>query len=266
MAETVVNTFDLYNTTKYWHGYNFPGFTTEQQVASAYYVTQFSSNPQGSQVDFFIELATGTNTNPAFSVHGNTIDTLPFLWGRYWWEKAIFYSSQTVFETLTANNPDYYQPFSESVGSLYYISRVNNLQNEYTKVYNTVIENLISPEISSAINTFYSAANSLFLTNKAYIGPGTGTDTNPNNSNLIQADTDLTRRITSNSSLTATVNEKYSKIYKLLPYNTQVIGNQLTPYSWSLSANCETTDINVDFINEDISSPVQLVTGDLVAK
>lgn len=269
MAETVINTFDLYNTTKYWYGYSFPDYTTEQQVASAYYTTQFSSNPLGSQVDFFIDLASGTNSNIAFNVSGTTIDSLPYLWSKYWWDRAIYYSNSVVYTTLTASASAYYQPFSESVGSLYYISRVNNLQNEYTKVYNPIVEPLVPLEISEAIDTFYTTANDLFLNNKVLIGPGTGTDTNPGsgvNGTLIQADTDLTRRITSNQSLTATINETYSKIYRFLPYNTQVLGNQLTPFYWSLSANCETTRINVDFTNRDVIQPIQLVIGDLVAK
>jgi hypothetical protein len=269
MAETVINTFDLYNTTRYWYGYNFPGYTTEQQVASAYYATQFSSQPLGSQVDFFINLAEGSNSNIAFNVYNTTIDSLPYLWGKYWWDKAVYYSNSTVFNTLTARASEYYQPFSESVGSLYYISRVNNLQNEYTKVYNPIIAPLISLEISEAINTFYTVANDLFLNNKSFIGPGTGTDTNPGsgaNGTLIQADTDLTRRITSNQPLTATINNIYSKIYMFLPFNTNVLGNQLTPFFWSLTANCENTTINVDFTNRDVIQPTQLVTGDLVAK
>lgn len=274
MAVLAVNNFDVYNTTKYWTGYSFPGYTVEQQIASVYYFTQFSSSPYGSQIDFFKELAGEVNQNPTFqlNVPDNptiTLDSLPYLWSKYWWDKAVYYSDAIVYNTLTASVPDYYQPFSESIGTLYYLSRVNNLQNRETKVYSLVIKPLLNREISEGINTFYSLANNLFLTNKALIGPGTGTDTNPGsgaNGTLIQADTDLTRRITSNLSLTATINETYSKLNQFLPYNTEVFGNQLTPYYWSLSADCETIPIRVDFTNTNITGQTQLVIGDLVAK
>lgn len=273
MAVLVVNNFDVYNTTKYWTGYSFPGYTIEQQVASVYYFTQFSSSPYGSQIDFFKELAGDINQNPTFQLNTTeneiTLDTLPYLWSKYWWDKAVYYSNSIVYNTLTASASGYYQPFSESVGTLYYLSRVNNLQNTETKVYSLVIKPLINQEISEGINTFYSTANALFLNNKALIGPGTGTDTNPGsgaNGTLIQADTDLTRRITSNLSLTATINETYPYLSSFLPYNTELFGNQLTPYYWSLSANCEETAIRVDFTNRNVTDSNQLVTGDLIAK
>lgn len=272
MSNIVVNTFDLYNTTRYWTGYNFPEYSTLLQLASAYYFTQFSSNPYGSQIDFFKQLAGVESDNPTFQVtYSNralTIDTIPYLWGKYWWDRAIYYSNTTIYNQLTSVAYDYYQPFSESVGTLYYLSRVNNLQNSQTKPYSLVIESLLQPDVSETINSFYLSANSLFLTNKAYIGPGTGTDTAPgsgSNSNLIQADTDLTRRITSNTSLTATVNNAYFNIYQFLPYNTTVVGNFLTPYFWGLSANCEGSTINVDVTNKNISTQLQLKTNELIA-
>lgn len=264
---TVVNTFDLYNTTKYWTGYRVEGFSTEQSVASAFYITQFSSNPVGSQIDFFRELAGESNLNPVFSVDV-TIDELPYLWGKYWWDQAVYYSLPIIYNTLASYNEDYYQPFSESVGSLCYLSRMNTLQNTESRVYNELISSLLIPDISSEIDGFYSVANSLFLTNSANIGPGTGTDTAPGsgtNGTLIQPDTDLGRRITANLSLSATINSLYPKIYTFLPFNTTVIGNNMTPYYWSLSANCEETNVRVDFTNNNISERVQLTIGDLIA-
>jgi hypothetical protein len=265
MADTVINTFDLYNTTKYWIGYSMPGFTTEQNIAQAYYSTWFSSQPFGSQVDFFRQLAGDSVQNIKFQI-STTLDELSYLWGKYWWDTAVYYSHSIVYSTLTANNLDYYQPFSESIGTLCYISRMNNLQNENTKPYNTVIQDLLLPDISDEIDWFYSAANSLFLTNKQNIGPGAGTDTNPVNKSLIQADTDLARRITSNNLLSAAINETYPKICRFLPYNTQVRGNNLTPYTWSLSANCEGTTIRVDFINRTTAAATQLTTNHLKAE
>ena len=85
-----------------------------------------------------------------------------------------------------------------------------------------------------------------------------GTDTSPNNSNLIMADTDLTRRITSNTSLTATVNNLYPKVYSFLSYNNKAIGNLITPYNWSYSMVYEDGLVDVDQTNSTISIQTQL--------
>jgi hypothetical protein len=275
MAENVVNTFDLYNTTNYWGGYNFPGFPREQTVTFAYYTAQFSSNPVGSQVDFFREVAGNRQQNPSFSilsttgsVSGYTIDTMPYLWGKYWWDHATYYSHPITYSIISQTDPAYYQVFGESAGSLYFLSYVNNLQNASTKCYNPIIETLLNINISTAIDAFYSVANTLFLTNKVNLGPGAGTDTAPGtgpNATLIQADTDLNRRIASLPGIKSKVNTLYPALSAFLLFNNVVIGNMVTPYTWSLSANCEGSDIFVDFTNRNTQSPKQLVTNDLKA-
>ena len=248
-----VRTFDLYNTTQYWEGYVVPGYEIEQEVSQSFYATKFSFNPIGSVIDFF---QTIPNTQ------------LEYLWKKYWWDEAMYYSHPVALSAVKASDPDYYQDFSESVGTLYWLSRQNNLNNTATKPYSPVISALIKPEVVADVDAFYLIANALFVSNVEYIGPGTGTDTLPGsagNSNLIMADTDLTRRITSNLSLTAAVNELYPDIYEFLPFNTTVIGNLFTPYYWSLSAYNETQLIYVDFTNTNINSIKQLTTADLVA-
>jgi hypothetical protein len=268
MAETVVKTFDLYNTTFYWNGYSIPGFDTQLKVAKAYYIAQQSSNVIGSQIDFFNELAGLVDQNPSFSINSVsatiTIDSLPYLWGKYWWDEAMYYTTSTVLSAITNSKPLYYQTFSESVGSLYYISRFNNLKNTETIPFNTLIEPLLPAGISEATKDFYQVANSLFVTNIANIGPGTGTDTAPANSNLIMADTDLNRRIASNTLLLTTVNNLYPALYRFLPFNTNVIGNLITPYSWTVMMpyeDSETTTNNtiaVDQTNTTTARTTQL--------
>jgi hypothetical protein len=259
---TVVKSFNLYNTTFYWNGYKVPNFEVELNVAKSYYIAQYSSNIIGSQIDFFAELATGKKQNPVFTVN-TTLDKLPYLWSNYWWEEATFYSNPAVSDSIQKTYPEYYQPFSESIGTLYYISRFNNLKNEQTKPYSSIITPLLPPGISDSIDSFYSTANSLFVTNIAAIGP-LGTDTNPNNSSLIMADTDLTRRVTSNNALTSTINDSYKKLYKFLPYNTNVTGNLITPYRWSTTLQYEDSlfprkdrFIIVDQTNRTISTQTQ---------
>lgn len=246
---TEVRTFDLYNTTKYWVGYTIDEYELEQIVAQQYYTVQFNSNPIGAAIEFFIAI-------PQISLN--------YFWKKYWWDEATYYSNPLILSGASLSASDYYQHFSESVGTLYYISRFNNLNNTQTKPYSPVISRLIRADISSAIDSFYSVANSLFAANIVNIGP-TGTDISPNDGNLIMADTDLTRRITSNNSLTAAVNSSYSSLSSFLPYNTNVIGNLLTPYYWQLSANNEDTSITVDFNNNNVNTIKQLTTHTLIA-
>ena len=259
----VVQTFDLYNTTFYWNGYTIPNFTTQLNVAQSYYIAQYSSNPIGSQIDFFGNLAGVSARNPVFTVN-STIDSLPYLWGRYWWEEAMYYSNSVVLSAITGLYPSYYQTLSESIGTLYYLTRFNNLKNQQTVPYSTVISPLLVPGISNSINSFYSTANNLFVTNIAAIGPN-GTDVSPNNSNLIMADTDLSRRITSNAGLTSTVNSLYPKLNRFLSYNNTIIGNLITPYNWSyimVYENDQFTGVSrtiaVDQTNTTISTQTQL--------
>ena len=246
---TEVRTFDLYNTTKYWVGYAINGYELEQGVAQSYYTTRFNSNPIGATIDFFVAI-------PQVN--------LTYFWKKYWWYEATYYSNTLVLSGASLSATEYYQPFSESIGTLYYISRFNNLNNVQTKPYSPVISRLIRADISSAIDSFYDTANNLFVTNISNIGP-VGTDTSPDNGNLIMADTDLARRITSNESLTAAVNSAYSSLSSFLPYNTNVIGNLLTPYYWQLSANNEDSNITVDFNNNNVNTIKQLTTYTLIA-
>lgn len=266
MATTVVNNFDVYNTTNYWLGYSVPNYVTEQNITQIYYSTQFSSNIIGSQIDFFNALAGNTIDNPVFSGTDITLDELSYLWEKYWWEEAIYYSHPIVKSNIFSLAPNYYQIFSECIGSLYFISRANNLSNTETIPFNTIISSLLVPGLSGTLASFYQTANSLFVTNVQNIGPGTGTDTAPNNKALIMADTDLSRRINSNTNLYDRVNELYPKLKNLLPINTILIGNLLTPYSWSLSANVENVTINVDFINNNINLTKQLTVATLKAE
>lgn len=272
MADPVVKTFDLYNTTFYWIGYRVEGYENELKVAKAYYITNFSSNVIGSKIDFFAELAGQAEQNTAFDVGaGNTIDTLRYMWGKYWWDEATYYSSDIVLSAVQVKYPTYYRSFSECIGTLAYISRSNNLLNTQTKPYSTLLDRLLIPGLSAIMTGFYLSANQIFNTALTAIGPGTGTDTAPASSNLIMADSDLRRRITSNNTLTATINGMLPKLYRFLPYNTSVIGNLFTPYYWSYTMPYEDIDyktrgtgtIIVDRDNSPIATSTQLSLSSL---
>jgi len=259
MANTVVRTFDLYNTTFYWNGYTVPGFSTQITVASAFYVAQYSSNPVGSQIDFFTSLTTGTDINPAFKLYGITFSDLPYLWNRYWYDQAVYYSNPAVLSAVQVSLPSYYGSITESIGSLYYI-------NQNIAPFNSITNPLLLPEVSTAIQNFYQVALNLFETNIAAIGPN-GTDTFTNNSNLIPATTDLQRRYNSTATLTQVVNSMYPVLSSFLSYNTQVIGNLITPYYWSITMPYESPvgSVNVDQTNSTTGNQVQLTTISLSA-
>lgn len=266
MTTTVVNNFDLYNTTNYWLGYSIPNYTTELNITQIYYGTQFSSNIIGSQIDFFNSLGGITVNNPVFGNVPVVLNDLPYLWKKFWWDELVYYSSPIVKGTAFSVASNYYQLFSESVGSLYFTSKTNNLLNEETIPYNPIIESLIPAKIITPVNNFYIIANNLFVTNVFNIGPGAGTDTSPDNEALIMADTDLERRLASNTNLSNKIDELYPDIKDFLPINTTVIGNLITPYFWSMSANNENAVIDVDFINTNTQTLKQLTISTLKAE
>jgi len=260
---TYVRTYDLYNTNFYWKGYSVTGFEAQLGVAKAYYTTQYSSNPIGSQIDFFTLLTGASANNSVLNLSGATITNLPYFWSKYWWDEAMYYTNSLVLSAISSSQPLYYQPLSDSVGSLVYISYMNNQSNNNSVPYNVVIERLLPAGISTTIKNFYKTANSLFVANTSNIGPN-GTDTSPNNSNLIMADTDLTRVINNNSILIAKVNGLYPNINKFLPFNSTIIGNLLVPPSWFTQIEYEDTtaigdtNITVDLTNTTTSNQVQL--------
>ena len=258
---TVVKTFDLYNTTFYWKGYSQPGYTTELSVAQAYYTVQYSSNPIGSQIDFFSQLANSSVPNPSFNLNGINLTTLPYLWSKYWWDEAMYYTNNVVLNALTTSFPFYYQSYSEVVGSLYYVANAP---------YNILTSNLLIPGLSDIINKFYSTANSLFNTNISKIGPTT-IDTDSAAGNLTLASTDLSRRVAGTNKIVNNINSLYPILSRYSSFNNNVVGNLITPYSWTTNIEYEDTStagdttITVDMTNTTASTQTQLTTKTLQA-
>jgi hypothetical protein len=155
------------------------------------------------------------------------------------------------------------------VGTLYYLTAYNTNKNINTKIYNSIIDSLLVPGLSGSIAQFYSTVNTLFINNIAKIGPGTGTDVSPGsavNGTLIMANTDYGRRVDSSDSIIQSINDLYPQLANFLPFNTDIIGNLLTPYAWSVSATCEDVQINVDFTNTNTQNNKQLNTNTLIAE
>lgn len=256
MATSVIRTFDLYNTTFYWLGYSIPEYEIEQEVAQARYYVSFSSNIIGSEIDFYNRLGNIKNDNNSVFTLNTSLTSLSYLWKKYWWDEAMYYSHPITLNTIKQNIPSVYQDFSESVGSLYYISRLNNLNNTESVPYNTIITNLLPRGVSDSVNNFYLKANSMFVTS---------TSNSASNIAFNMANADLTRREDSNAGLVAVIANRYPNLVDFLPYSTESIGNLLTPYYWSVSANCEGNVIKLGINNTTIQTLVQPPTNTLIA-
>lgn len=258
MAETVVKTFDLYNTVFYWVSYNpvdvAENYSEELNVGKSYYSTFYSSNIFGSQIDFFNKLAGQDITSPNINFN-TTIQEMPIYWGKYWWEQLMFYTNSNVVNAVSSSNPELYTEFSESIGTLYYISRNNSNQYASDKPYSRILDNLLIPGLDETITNFYIEVMDVFNTNNVEI----------NLSAANYANTDLETMITSNVGLTSYINEYYGWLSQLLPFNTIFIGNLFVPYMWKTFISYENSTIEVDYSNNSISSPVQLTTENLKA-
>lgn len=258
MADIVVKNFDLYNTVFYWVSYNPVSLNTtyeqELNVAKSYYTTFTTSNIYGSQIDFFNKLAGQSVTSPGINFN-ITIQTMPLLWGKYWWEQLMYYTNYRVVTAVADSNPNLYTDFSESVGTLYYVSRNNSNQYLADKPFNRVIENLLIPNLNETITSFFVEVLST-------------SNINSNNINLSAAkyaNNDLQSVINSNPALTGYINETYGWLSRLLPFNTIFIGNLITPYYWSVPINYENSTLQVDFSNASVSTNVQLTINNLKA-
>lgn len=243
--ETIVRTFDLYNTTFYWVGYT-NSYTTEMSVASAYYASQFSSNVIGSQIDFFNKLA-GNTSNSNTIVFNATLDSLPLLWSKYWWDEATYYSNPIALSAIRDTSAEYYQDFSDSIGNLNYI--------ETTKPYNGLITNLLIPGLDTEISDFYQTNLTNTTSNSEYIS-------------LVSAEeatTDTQYVVDAGSGIQTTINNAYPVLSDFLPFNTNIIGNLITPNEWRTNTGFEGSAINVDLGNNIRSGTAQLILSNLKA-
>jgi len=247
MAEQVIRTFDLYNTSVLLPNYNIPGYENEFNISRAYYSTDFSSNPIGSKVDFFTQLddpCVGVlSANPVFTVPIG-LSALNPLWFDQWWDEAMFYSHPLVLEQLKANNPNTFQDFSESVGTNYFVANsaapVNPSLN--SKIPRNILEKM--SKLNSLLNTDY----------KAFTPPGFG----PNTSKLTSQLKQFTNSIPSVKNI---VNNKFPSINRKLPINVQQVGNLVTPPNWKLDTVVQGVNTAVDRIGNIISAPGRALSG-----
>lgn len=247
MAEQVIRTFDLYNTSVLLPGYNITGYENEFGLTRNYYSTDFSSNPIGSKVDFFVQLddpCVGVLTpNPVFAVPIGLSGLNP-LWFDQWWDEAMFYSHPNVLEQLQKSNPATYQPFSDSVGTLFYV-------NEPTSPVNPSLNSKIPSSILQKMSRLNSLLN---VDYKAYTPAGFGPNTSKLTSQLAQYNKSI-------NAVKSIVNGKFDSIKRKLPLNVVQKGNLITPANWKFNTVVQGVNTAVDRLGNIISAPGRMLAG-----
>ena len=259
MSESVIKTFDLYNTTFYWSVFNdYPDgnywsspeweYSDVMSVAKAYYATDYSSNVIGHQVDFFNTLAgittEGADSTLNFNLRLTQSLTGPdLLWGKYWWDELYFYANPLVRETVFSTAMDTYQYFSNSVGTLYYIG-------DLVVPYNYVIQDLLIPGLALELTNFFGKTLGYAAENSANVDLVGAGDPAADRQSVFDAGPDLKTYI----------DDSFEFLSGLLPFNNSFDGNLITPIEWSVDIPYEGTEytLNVNFNNNATSAPVQL--------
>lgn len=246
MAQAVVKTFDYYNTRIVLPEYSVPGYEKETDLSRAYYSADFSSNPIGSKVDFFVQLRDPCVAiyapNPVFEVPVGLSGLSP-QWFDGWWDDAMFYSHPRVKQQLTAANPDVYQDFSESVGSLSYVSTDAD-------PINPLLNSKIPPTVLAQMNSLNTKVKTNFST---YTPSGMGAS-NIALVNQIQAFTNSVAKVRQ------TVEAGYGLLKNKLPFAVLLVGNLITPNDWKAGAKIEGISTAVDRINNIIKTPGRLLS------
>jgi hypothetical protein len=254
-AQQVIKTYDYYNTLTVVPGYSAIGYPDENNIAKAYYSTKFSSNPIGSQIDFFTHLNDPcidiVAPQPVFTIT-KPLSALSPQWIDGWWDQAMFYSHPEVVAQLSANYPDIYQNFSDSVGTLAY--GTNN--TDYTNpnfgrdpialpIQNKVISNVFK-ELDSLNNDLLKLYQN--VTPKGF---GLGS-----NNFLRQA---LTYQGAS-FSLQAGIETKYGVLKVKIPFATNLTGNLENNPNWNVDQITENINNTVDKINNAIKTPGRMLS------
>ena len=249
MTQIVVKTFDYYNTRLVLPGYTVPGYEKESETSKAYYSTDFSSNPIGSKVDFFVNLndpcVAITAPNPVFDAPIG-LSAMGPQWFDGWWDEAMFYSHPKTLQQLKISNPDTYQDFSESVGTLTYIA------TDVDPV-NPLLNPKIPPAVLAQIKTAKENAKTNFYN---YSPAGMG----PSKIALVNTINNFTKNVIN---LRKNIETASGLLKNKLPFAVLLAGNLLTPGAWKKPDKIEGIQTAVDRINGVIKTPGRLLANGL---
>jgi hypothetical protein len=256
MANQVIRTFDYYNTLTMLPGFTVPGYEDEHNIAKAHYSTDFSSNPIGSKVDFFTHLndpcLSVYTPNPVFTIP-KSLSALDPQWFNGWWDQAMYYSHPLVTDQVSAINPNVFQNFSDSVGTLSYAPTTNDPADP------TYGDDAVSPAIASKIPSRVSGLinglNSSVL-NKANANVP---------SSLKPVQTSFLKQVAAfkniSSSLQGSIVNQVGPLKSKLPFNTNLTGNLLNSNSWTHSYNIEGVNTLVNKTNSVIAAPGKMLSS-----
>lgn len=246
MTQIVVKTFDYYNTRIVLPGYTVPGYEKESETSKAYYSTDFSSNPIGSKVDFFVNLndpcVSIVAPNPVFDAPIG-LSAMGPQWFDGWWDEAMFYSHPKTLQQLKIVNPDTYQDFSESVGTLTYVA------TDVDPV-NPLLNPKIPPAVLSQIKTAKESSKKNFST---YTPAAFG----PSKIELVNTINAFTRSVIG---IRRDIESVTGILKNKLPFAVLLAGNLLTPGAWKKPDKIENIETTVNNINDVIKAPGRLLS------
>jgi len=259
---TVIKTYDYYNTLTLVPGYSAQGYPDENNIARAQYSTDFSSNPIGSKVDFFTHLNDPciaiVAPQPVFTIT-KPLSALSPQWFNGYWDQAMFYSHPLVTKEISANYPNVYQNFSDSVGTITYTPTVTDPTSPSygNDPFSSALNFKIPSSINSALNKLNNDLNNLQSGLDGYL-PKAG---------VLSKATFLSQVLAhqqSSGSLQLQLAGKYGSLAVKLPFNTNLTGNLQTPPAWSTTQAIEGINSTVNTINDAIKTPGRLLSEALI--
>jgi len=259
-AQFVVQSIDYYNTLLTIPGYTVPGYQDEQYITKAHYSTDFSSNPIGSKIDFFTHLndpcVSIVAPHPIFTIP-KPLSALDPQWFSGWWDQAMYYSHPLVKEQLSANYPNIYQDFSDSVGTLAYAPTEQDY-NSPAFGRDTINPSIQHKVISDLFNEMDKLNNDMFKLYQAATPKGLG----------LKSDTFLGQVLSRQSgsySVKLQVKGKFGALTAKLPLDTILGGNLNADPLWSNKSTINNIQAAVDKANKFITehSPGRMISNAL---
>jgi hypothetical protein len=255
-ATQVIRTFDYYNTLTMLPGFTVPGYEDEHNIAKAHYSTDFSSNPIGSKVDFFAHLNDPCLAiyapNPVFTIN-KPLSALDPQWFNGWWDQAMYYSHPLVTDQVSAENPNIYQNFSDSVGTMAYAPTADDPADP--TYGDDAVSSAIASKIPSRISGMMKGLNSSVLGQANASVPAALKPVQTSFLSQVAAVKKLS------TSLQGAITNQVGPLKAKLPFSTNITGNLLNTNSWTHSYNIEGVNSVVSKANNIIAAPGKMLTG-----
>jgi hypothetical protein len=259
-AQVVIQSVNYYNTLLTIPGYTVPGYESEQYITKAHYSTDFSSNPIGSKVDFFVHLndpcVSIVAPHPVFTIP-KPLSALDTQWFNGWWDQATYYSHPLVRSQLSASYPNIYQDFSDSVGTLAY-APVNTDYNSPAFGRDTINPSIQHKVIADLFREMDKLNNDMFKLYSSFSPKGLGLK---NNSFIGQV---LSQQAGAHS-IKLQIKGKFGALTAKLPLDKILGGNLNSDPLWNADSTIKNINEKVDKANKFINahSPSRMLSNAL---